>query len=39
MLFAERMMEAIAIQTGRDPLDVRKLNLYTDGRATRRLMA
>ncbi len=34
MLFAERMMEAIAIQTGRDPLDVRKLNLYTDGRDT-----
>ena len=30
MLFAERMMEAIAIKTGLDPLDVRKLNLYTD---------
>ncbi len=31
MLFAERLMEAIALRTGRDPLDVRKINLYTDG--------
>ena len=30
MVFAERMMEAIALRTGRDPLDVRKTNLYTD---------
>ena len=30
MLFAERMMEAVAIRTGTDPLDVRKVNLYTD---------
>jgi xanthine dehydrogenase large subunit len=32
MLFAERMMEAIAISTGQDALDIRKLNLYTDKR-------
>jgi xanthine dehydrogenase large subunit len=32
MIFAERMIEAIAITTGRDPLDVRKINLYTEGR-------
>ena len=32
MVFAERMIEAIAIKTGRDPLDIRKVNLYTDGR-------
>ncbi len=32
MIFAERMMEAIAVKTGIDPLDVRKINLYTDGR-------
>jgi xanthine dehydrogenase large subunit len=30
MLFAERMMEAIAIRTGQDALDVRKINLYTE---------
>lgn len=32
MMFAERMMEEIAIQTGLDPLDVRKRNLYGKGR-------
>jgi xanthine dehydrogenase large subunit len=32
MVFAERMMEAIAIKVGADPLDVRKNNLYTDKR-------
>jgi xanthine dehydrogenase large subunit len=32
MVFAERAIEAIAITTGQDPLDVRKINLYTDGR-------
>ena len=32
MVFAERMIEAIAIRTGLDPLDVRKINLYADGR-------
>ncbi len=32
VLFAERMMEAVAILTGQDPLDVRKINLYTDKR-------
>jgi xanthine dehydrogenase large subunit len=32
MVFAERMMEAIAIRVGADPLDVRKINLYTDKR-------
>jgi xanthine dehydrogenase large subunit len=32
MIFAERLMEAIAVKTGSDPLDVRKINLYTDGR-------
>ena len=32
MVFAERMIEAIAVKTGLDPLDVRKINLYTDGR-------
>ena len=30
MLFAERMMEAVAIRTGADPLDIRKVNLYTE---------
>ena len=34
MLFAERLMEVIAIRTGMDPLDVRKVNLYTDKRDT-----
>jgi xanthine dehydrogenase large subunit len=28
VLFAERMIEAIAIRTGQDALDVRKINLY-----------
>ncbi len=32
MMFAERMMEEIAIRTGLDPLDVRKRNLYGKGR-------
>jgi len=32
MLFAERLMEAIAIRTGQDALDVRKANLYAEGR-------
>ncbi|HWT97189.1 MAG TPA: xanthine dehydrogenase molybdopterin binding subunit [Terriglobales bacterium] len=32
MVFSERMMEAIAIRLGRDPLDVRKANLYGRGR-------
>jgi xanthine dehydrogenase large subunit len=32
MVFAERVMDAIAIETGMDPLDVRKRNLYTRGR-------
>lgn len=32
MLFAERMIEAIAIVTGADPLDIRKRNLYAEGR-------
>jgi xanthine dehydrogenase large subunit len=32
MVFAERMMEVIAIRTGMDPLDVRKRNLYGAGR-------
>ena len=32
MLFAEQMMQAIAIQTGMDALDVRKRNLYGKGR-------
>ena len=30
MVFAERMMDAIAIRLGRDPLDVRLVNLYPD---------
>jgi xanthine dehydrogenase large subunit len=33
MLFAEHMMEAIAITVGADPLDVRKANLYTEKRS------
>ena len=32
MMFAERMMDAIAVETGLDPLDVRKRNLYGRGR-------
>jgi xanthine dehydrogenase large subunit len=32
MVFAERMMEAVAIRTGHDALDVRKRNLYSKGR-------
>jgi xanthine dehydrogenase large subunit len=32
MVFAERMMDAIAIKLGLDPLDVRKRNLYEAGR-------
>ena len=32
MVFAERMIEAIAVKTGCDPLDIRKINLYTDKR-------
>ena len=32
MVFAERMMEAIAIAKGRDSLDIRKANLYGRGR-------
>ena len=34
MLFAERMMDAIAIRLGIDPLTVRKRNLYGPGRDT-----
>ncbi|MBO6505763.1 MAG: xanthine dehydrogenase molybdopterin binding subunit [Kordiimonadaceae bacterium] len=32
MLFAERMMDAIAFHLGKDPLDVRKANFYGEGR-------
>ncbi|HUR43880.1 MAG TPA: xanthine dehydrogenase molybdopterin binding subunit, partial [Aestuariivirga sp.] len=32
MMFAERMMDAIAVKLGLDPLDVRKRNLYAKGR-------
>jgi xanthine dehydrogenase large subunit len=32
MLFAERMMDEIAITLGLDPLDIRKRNLYRPGR-------
>ncbi len=32
MIFAERMMEMIALQTGHDALDVRKANFYGPGR-------
>ena len=32
MVFAERMMEAIGVKTGQDPLDIRKRNLYTEKR-------
>ncbi len=32
MVFSERMMDAIAIKLGLDPLDVRKRNLYSKGR-------
>ena len=32
MVFAERMMDRIAIETGLDPLDIRKRNLYGRGR-------
>jgi xanthine dehydrogenase large subunit len=30
MMFAERIMDHIAFETGRDPLDIRKRNLYGD---------
>ncbi|MDP9138086.1 MAG: xanthine dehydrogenase molybdopterin binding subunit [Pseudomonadota bacterium] len=33
MLFAERMLDAIAIRLSRDPLDVRQANFYRRGRA------
>jgi len=32
MVFAERLMEVIAIRTGQDPLDIRKRNLYCENR-------
>ena len=32
MAFSERMMDAIAVKLGLDPLDVRKRNLYAKGR-------
>jgi xanthine dehydrogenase large subunit len=32
MLVIERVMDAIAHKTGRDPLDIRKANFYTPGR-------
>jgi xanthine dehydrogenase large subunit len=32
MAFCERMMDAIAVKLGHDPLDVRKRNLYAKGR-------
>ncbi|MBL8894360.1 MAG: xanthine dehydrogenase molybdopterin binding subunit [Rhizobiales bacterium] len=32
MVFSERMMDAIAVKLGLDPLDVRKRNLYGEGR-------
>ncbi len=32
MVFAERMIDAIAVKLGLDPLDVRKRNLYAKGR-------
>ncbi|MBC8037470.1 MAG: xanthine dehydrogenase molybdopterin binding subunit [Rhizobiales bacterium] len=32
MMFSERMMDAIAVKLGLDPLDVRKRNLYAKGR-------
>jgi xanthine dehydrogenase large subunit len=32
MVFAERLMESIAVKTGRDALDVRKRNLYSRNR-------
>jgi xanthine dehydrogenase large subunit len=34
MIAIERVMDEIAIATGRDPLDVRKANLYAPGRDT-----
>ncbi|MCJ8325068.1 MAG: xanthine dehydrogenase molybdopterin binding subunit [Rhizobiales bacterium] len=34
VLFAERMIEGIAIKTGRDPLDVRCANFYREGKQT-----
>lgn len=34
VLFAERMMDGIAIKLGLDPLDVRKNNLYREGKLT-----
>jgi len=32
MVFAERMMDQIAYRLGKDPLDVRKANFYSEGR-------
>lgn len=34
MLTAERMIDAIAIKLGKDPLEVRKANFYNEGRDT-----
>ncbi len=34
MFAAERLMDAIAIRMGQDPLDVRKVNFYRDGKNT-----
>ena len=34
MVFSERMIDAIAVRLGLDPLDVRKRNLYAPGRDT-----
>ena len=34
MLTAERMIDAIAIKLGKDPLEIRKINFYGEGRDT-----